>query len=193
MDHLCFFGLEHYFVWNLWKSLRRKSIYLFSVLRFTMKNIKKFCSVLCIIILFIGYGKFFHYILVDDTSSYTRLTMHELYHAKPNIDVLFVGSSHVYRSLNPKITDSIFGLNTFNAGTSSQGMDGSLAVIKEAAAYHSASGRSAHADSRAPPGSRRLPTLPLSPTHSLWPCRMHGERLPCPPDPPPQNLRCHPA
>ena len=104
-----------------------------------MKNIKKFCSALCIIILFVGYGKFFHYILVDDTSSYTRLTMHELYHAESNIDVLFVGSSHVYRSLNPEITDHIFGLNTFNAGTSSQGMDGSLAVIKETAAYHNLS------------------------------------------------------
>lgn len=101
-----------------------------------MKKIKTICSILCAAVLFIGVGKILHYILVDDTSSYTRLTMHELYHADSNIDVLFVGSSHVYRSLNPEITDDIFKLNTFNAGTSSQGMDGSLALIKEAMTYH---------------------------------------------------------
>ena len=102
-----------------------------------MKKIKTICSILCAAVLFIGVGrligvgKILHYILVDDTSSYTRLTMHELYHADSNIDVLFVGSSHVYQSLNPEITDKIFQRNTFNAGSSSQGMDGSLAMIKE--------------------------------------------------------------
>lgn len=73
-----------------------------------MKKIKTICSILCAAVLFIGVGKILHYILVDDTSSYTRLTMHELYHADSNIDVLFVGSSHVYQSLNPEITDKIF-------------------------------------------------------------------------------------
>lgn len=101
-----------------------------------MKKVKTICSILCAAVLFIGFGKILHYILVDDTSSYTRLTMHELYHAESNIDVLFVGSSHVYQSLNPEITDKIFQRNTFNAGSSSQGMDGSLAMIKETLAYH---------------------------------------------------------
>lgn len=72
------------------------------------------------------------YFLVDDVDSYTRITLHELHHEEANIDVLFLGSSHTYRSLDPSITDEIFQANTFNAGTSSQMYDGSYAMLREA-------------------------------------------------------------
>ena len=102
-----------------------------------MKNIlKRIIAVICVMALFIACGKIFRYILVNDTKSYTRIMMHQLYESEENIDVLFVGSSHVYRSLIPKITDEGFGAYTFNAGTSGQAMDGSLAIIREAIEYH---------------------------------------------------------
>lgn len=97
-----------------------------------MKKIVIGLKIFVFVILFIACGKFFRFILVDDTASYTRIMMHELYNSEENIDVLFVGSSHCYFSFVPSITDKIFGKNTFNAGSSSQGMDASYELIREA-------------------------------------------------------------
>ena len=72
------------------------------------------------------------YLLVDDTNSYTRITLHEMYHQQENIDVLFLGSSHCYRSLDTSVTDRLFEANTFNGGSSSQNWDGSFALLQEA-------------------------------------------------------------
>ncbi|MBR5116013.1 MAG: hypothetical protein IK096_03010 [Lachnospiraceae bacterium] len=71
--------------------------------------------------------------LVDDSLSYTRVMLHEMHHPAENIEMLFVGSSHCYRSIVPELTDSGFDAYTFNAGSSSQPMDGSLALVREAA------------------------------------------------------------
>lgn len=99
------------------------------------KKIKRviFCLLFCI--LFAGCGKVLRYLLIDDTASYTRVAFHEMYE-QDNIDVLFVGSSHCYRTFVPEILDDRLGVNTFNAGTSSQNLDGSYMVIKEAARYN---------------------------------------------------------
>lgn len=86
-------------------------------------------------ITFLGCGKGLRYILIDDTTSYTRVMFHEMYEQE-NIDVLFVGSSHCYRSFVPEILDEELGVNTFNAGTSGQDLDGSYMIIKEAARYN---------------------------------------------------------
>lgn len=72
------------------------------------------------------------YILIDDSSSYTRLTFHEFYTQQENIDTLYVGSSHCFRAINPQIMDEKTGKNNFNAGTSCQYLDGSYAIIQEA-------------------------------------------------------------
>ena len=92
----------------------------------------KFVRFLGFMILFFLCGLGFRYLLTDDADSYTRLMMHEFYGQK-NIDILFVGSSHCYASLDPSVTDEIFGMNTFNAGTSLQAQDASFALIREAA------------------------------------------------------------
>lgn len=99
-----------------------------------MKKMKMTISILAFIFLFVFCGKVLAYLLVDDTTWYSssRIMMHEFYTQEENIDILFVGSSHCYRSFVPEITDKILGGNTFNAGSSSQGLDGSLALIKEA-------------------------------------------------------------
>ena len=97
-----------------------------------MHLIKSSLKAACFIALFVLCGNLFRYLLVDDTDSYTRLMMHEFYGQK-NIDILFVGSSHCYGSLDPEVTDEIFGMNTFNAGSSLQALDASYALIREAA------------------------------------------------------------
>ena len=99
------------------------------------KMLRYVAAVIAFCFLFLLCGKFFRYILVDDTSSYTRITFHEMYE-QDNIDILFVGSSHCYRTFIPEILDKKLGVNTFNVGTSAQQMDGSFMVIKEAAKYN---------------------------------------------------------
>lgn len=99
------------------------------------KKIK--CILVCFLffIILIECGKVFRYLLIDDTTSYTRITFHEMYEQE-NIDVLFVGSSHCYRSFIPEIFDKELGVTTFNGGTSNQNLDGSYMIIKEAARYN---------------------------------------------------------
>lgn len=98
-----------------------------------MQKLKNALAVICFVALFLACGSFLRYILVDDSGSYTRVMMHEMYEQEENIDILFVGSSHCYRSLDPRITDEMFGANTFNVGSSAQELDGSLALIRETA------------------------------------------------------------
>lgn len=101
-----------------------------------MKKVKQIIAVICFCSLVYLCSQFFRYILVDDTSSYTRIMMHELYEQEENIDILFVGSSHCYRAFDTEIMDAAFGKNTFNAGSSSQSIDASYYLIKEAAKYN---------------------------------------------------------
>lgn len=96
-----------------------------------MKALIKILSAAVFLVLFLLCGQGFHYLLVNDTQSYTRLMMHEFYNQK-NIDILFVGSSHCYGALDPEITDELFQANTFNAGSSLQAQDASFALIREA-------------------------------------------------------------
>lgn len=98
--------------------------------------LKRFTSIICVSALMIGLMQGFRYILVDDTNSYTRIMMNQMYSSDENIDVLFLGSSHCYRSVIPEIMDKSIGKYTFNMGTSSQELDGSLAIIKEVLKYH---------------------------------------------------------
>lgn len=95
--------------------------------------VRRIIEVVCFLCLFVGCGKLWRFILVDDTQSYTRIMMHQLYTCENDIDVLFVGSSHVYRSIIPESMDKELKCYTFNVGSSSQALDGSFAIIKEAA------------------------------------------------------------
>lgn len=99
------------------------------------KILKAITGILVFCILFGVTGKLARYLVTDDTTSYTRITYHEMYE-QDNIDVLFVGSSHCYRSFKPEILDEELGLNTFNVGSSSQFIDGSYMLIREAARYN---------------------------------------------------------
>lgn len=98
----------------------KKKIFLISI------KIIMFLAVMVLI------GKGLRYILYDDSNIYTRTMMHEFSHSEQNIDALFVGSSHVYRSCVPSILDEELGMNTFVAGSSAQRMDASYQLIKEA-------------------------------------------------------------
>ena len=76
------------------------------------------------------------FLLVDDVHSYSRIMLQELYADAGNIDTLFLGSSHCYRSVDPAAVDAALGTHSFNAGSSQQLPDGSYAMLKEAAAQN---------------------------------------------------------
>jgi hypothetical protein len=51
------------------------------------------------------------------------------------LDLIFLGSSHAYRSFDPKIFNSSMGINSFNMGHSSQNPVDSYYVLKEVLKY----------------------------------------------------------
>ena len=70
------------------------------------------------------------YLVVNDAGSYTRVMMHEFYDQE-NIDVVFCGASLCYRTFDTEILDSELGVNTFNAGSSSQTIDVTYYLLKD--------------------------------------------------------------
>lgn len=89
--------------------------------------------VLLVLLLLGGLVKLCNTLLVDDTGSYTRLTMHEFYGNKGQIDTIFLGSSHCFRAYDPLSYGEQTGASAYNLGSSSQNYDTSYYLLREAA------------------------------------------------------------
>lgn len=100
------------------------------------KVLKKLLRILCAVVAFILVSELLRYLIVDDVDSHTRVQLHEFYAAQENIDAAYVGSSRVKRSFDPTIIDGFTGTSSFNLGSNSQGLDDSLAMIRELCHYH---------------------------------------------------------
>ena len=100
-----------------------------------IRYIKRTAAVLVFLACMLLVNELLRFLLTDDSNSYTRTMLHEMYEQE-NIDVLFLGSSHSYRSIVPDIMDQEMGMNTFNGGTSSQQPAASYYLLKEAAKEH---------------------------------------------------------
>ena len=92
---------------------------------------KRVSGIIVVIGLVIAGVNLLNYVTYDDSDTYTRLMMHELY-SQGKIDVVFAGASHCYRGINPNVLDGELSLNTFNVSSSSQTIDGSEAIVREA-------------------------------------------------------------
>lgn len=89
----------------------------------------------CVVLLLWGLVHLCNYLLVDDSQSYTRLTMHELYgraDAGEEIGTLFLGSSHCYRAYDPALYEELTGKTAYNLGSSAQNYDTSYYLLREA-------------------------------------------------------------
>ncbi|WP_291861813.1 hypothetical protein [Marinilabilia sp.] len=58
-------------------------------------------------------------------------------HPKKSVGMIFLGSSHCYRSLVPSVFDSVLNVNSFNLGSSSQSISTSYYVLREALKFQS--------------------------------------------------------
>lgn len=99
-----------------------------------MQKIRILVKIIIFFVIYIGVQSLLKFVLLDDTNTISRVMIHDMYSQEKNIDVLFCGASHCQLGINPYIMDEALGKNTFNAGSSSQGLETSLALIKEVAA-----------------------------------------------------------
>lgn len=76
-----------------------------------------------------------NYLVVDNADSYTRLTLHDFYEQKEPVDTLFLGSSHCYRAYDPALYEELTGERAYNLGSSSQNLDTSYYLLREAVKY----------------------------------------------------------
>lgn len=100
--------------------IRKKSIFIFKSILF--------------IIIFTFLESVIGSLLEPPTKSYVdfdpRIRWKDFYEQE-NIDILFLGSSHAYRSFNPENFDTELKCNTFNLGSSSQSSIESYFALKE--------------------------------------------------------------
>lgn len=101
-----------------------------------MKKLKIIIKIIIFFAIFVGGQALIKYVILDDTMTISRIMMHDLYTEEENVDILFCGASHCQLGVDPRVMDEGFGMNTFNAGSSSQGLETTLALIKEADRYH---------------------------------------------------------
>lgn len=101
-----------------------------------MKKFKIIFKIILFLAIYVGVQALIKFVVLDDTMTISRVMLHDLYTQEENIDILFCGASHCQLGIDPAIMDEAFGMNTFNGGSSSQGLETSLAMIKEAAAYN---------------------------------------------------------
>lgn len=71
------------------------------------------------------------FLLKDDANSYARVLFHEFY-AQDKIDYLVCGASHVSHGVEASIASQKLGKSVFNAGTPSQKIDGTYAMLRQA-------------------------------------------------------------
>ena len=75
------------------------------------------------------------FLLRDESSAYTRVWMHELFEEK-DVKILYCGASHVSHGITPKVADKIWNKSNFSTGSAGQTIQGTYAVLRQAAKIH---------------------------------------------------------
>lgn len=83
----------------------------------------------CVIVLIIA--EMLNWMSFDDVHSYTRIMLHEMREQGGNIDELAVGGSEVFKAYDSKRISKDCNIIFFNAGSASQQLGGSMAMIRE--------------------------------------------------------------
>ena len=96
---------------------------------------KRIAALAAVAALCIAMAKGLDYLYFDDTSTYTRVMIHELQKSE-NVDVLMLGASLIYTGVDPYLIEENTGKTAFDASSSAQPVDGSVALLKEALKHH---------------------------------------------------------
>ncbi len=91
---------------------------------------KKIIKIFLFVFIFIILYQILFYLIVPKYSAYSRLMIHEMYEIR-DVDVVFLGSSKMYTTINPWVADEYLGLNTFDLASSGQQIRGSYYLLKE--------------------------------------------------------------
>lgn len=102
-----------------------------------LKTIKKYLNrisgILGALIIFILITDVLNYMYVNvEEIRLPRILFHYYYEDEGKIDNIYLGSSHVYSDINPMQLDEINGEYNFDLATSSQRLNGSYYLLKEA-------------------------------------------------------------
>lgn len=101
-----------------------------------MKSIKIIIKIFFFLSFFIMGQYLIRCAILNDKDAYGRMLLGNIYQNENNIDVLVCGASHCQLGVNTTLMKEDFGQGVINAGTSAQGLETTLALIKEAASYH---------------------------------------------------------
>lgn len=92
---------------------------------------KRFVKLIIFFVLFYFLCVVAAFFLKNDTVCYSR-TIGRDFWKQQNIDILVCGASHVSHGIDARIADKKFNQNIFNSGTSSQSINSTYAIIKQA-------------------------------------------------------------
>lgn len=103
-----------------------------------MGCLKKAGGILCALIIFSIITSMLNYMYVQE-ADWERILWHNFYEDKGKIDNLYLGSSHVYCGINSMQLNDLNGKYNFNLSSSSQLLNASYYLLKEAEATNSLS------------------------------------------------------
>ncbi len=116
--------------------MRRVSLF---TSNFRKKAVGRALGAFLFLCLFFGIEKCMEFALINDTNEWSRAMFHDFYTRQENIDLLFLGSSHVYCGMDPAVLKEKTGKSCFNMATPAQPLNGSYYLLKEAVTYHDVS------------------------------------------------------
>ena len=96
-----------------------------------MKKIFLVLKIFLFVLIFFIFTIPIAFILKDDANSYARVLFHEFYN-QDKIDYLVCGASHVSHGVEANNASQKLGKAVFNAGTPSQKIDGTYAILRQA-------------------------------------------------------------
>lgn len=96
-----------------------------------MKWLKRAAGTIAGFFIFIIVVRILDYMYVSD-DGWERILWHSFYEDKGKIENLYLGSSHVYSDLDPYKLDQLNGQYNFNLSSSSQRLNGTYYLLKEA-------------------------------------------------------------
>lgn len=97
------------------------------------KNMSRIAGILAGLIVFITISHTLDEMYVDvDAMAWYRILWHYFYEDEGKIENLYLGSSHVYRDIDPSILDGLNGRYNFNLASNGQPLNGTYYLLREA-------------------------------------------------------------